>query len=188
MAKIAIIVGSVRPNRVGPKVADWFYKKASKVEGVEFELVDLIDYKLPILDEPSPGALTHERTKKWAAKIAEFDGYVFVTPEYNHGIPGTFKNAIDFLNPQWQHKPVSYVSYGVIGGHRAVEQLRQVAAQFKMYDLREQVSVVSPWELFNEAGDLDGDEIYGNSADRVIQEISFWANELKPIREKLQTA
>ncbi|MDO8336003.1 MAG: NAD(P)H-dependent oxidoreductase [Candidatus Saccharibacteria bacterium] len=186
MAKIAIIVGSTRPNRVGAKVADWFYETAKKSQDAEFEVVDLIDYKLPILDEPTPGATTHENSKKWSAKIAEFDGFVFVTPEYNHGIPGSFKNAIDFLNREWQHKPVSYVSYGVIGGHRAVEQHRQIAAQFKMYDLREQVSIIAPWELFDESGVLQADETYGDSAERVIEEISFWSNELKPIREKLQ--
>lgn len=186
MAKIAVIIGSTRPNRVGAKVADWFFETAKKAEDAEFELVDLADYKLPILDEPTPGGTTHEHSQKWSSKIAEFDGFVFVTPEYNHGIPGSFKNAIDFLNREWQHKPVSYVSYGVIGGHRAVEQLRQVAAQFKMYDLREQVSIPVPWELFDESGKLQADDKYGDSANRVIEEISFWAEEFKSSRKKLE--
>lgn len=187
MTKIGVIIGSTRPNRVGAKVADWFFEKASQSQDAEFELVDLADYKLPILDEPAPGEETKEHTQKWGAKVAEFDGFVYVTPEYNHAIAGSFKNAIDFLNKEWQYKPVSYVSYGVIGGHRAVEQLRQVAAQFHQYDLRTQVSIAGPWEFFDEEGKLKPDEHYETSADRLIEEIAFWAKEFKPIREKLKS-
>ncbi len=185
MAKVAIIVGSTRPNRVGKKVADWFYEKADQSEKTEFELVDLIDYKLPILDEPHPGAETHEHTQKWGKKIAEFDGYIFVTPEYNHAIAGSFKNAIDFLNKEWQYKPVGYVSYGVIGGHRAVEQLRQVAAQFHQYDLRTQVSIVAPWDHFDTEGKFNPDEHHSTSAASLIDEIGFWSEEFKSIRKKI---
>ncbi len=188
MTKVAIIIASTRPNRVGPKVANWFFEKTKDQKDVEFELVDLIDYKLPILDEPQPAADTKDHTKKWAAKIAEFDGYVFVTPEYNHGVPGSFKNAIDFLNRQWQYKPVSYVSYGVLGGSRSVEQLRQIAAQFHQFDLRAQVTVIAPWEYFNENGEFVANEHHDSSASNVIDEISFWANAMKPLREQLQNS
>lgn len=186
MTKIAVIIASTRPARVGPKIATWFYELAKKEPQAEFELVDLIDYKLPVLDEPVPSGVSKEHTQKWAAKIAEFDGFVFVTPEYNHGIAGSFKNAIDFLNKEWQYKPVAYVSYGVIGGSRAVEQLRQVAAQFHQFDLRAQVTVISPWEYFNEKGEFVSNEHHQASAQAVIEEIVFWSTEMKPLREKLQ--
>jgi NAD(P)H-dependent FMN reductase len=93
----------------------------------EFELVDIKDFNLPLLDEPVPpsmGQYSKPHTKVWAAKISSFDGYVFVTPEYNHGISGALKNAIDFLFAEWNNKAAGFVSYGSVGGARAMEQLR----------------------------------------------------------------
>jgi NAD(P)H-dependent FMN reductase len=98
--KLAIIIGSTRPGRVGEAVARWVYELAKKRSDAAFELVDIKGFNLPLLDEPVPpsqGTYPKEHTKKWAAKVASFDGYVFVTPEYNHGICGALKNAIDFL-------------------------------------------------------------------------------------------
>ena len=100
MTRIAIIVGSTRPNRNAPAVADWVYKNAQDRTDAEFELVDIADYDLPLLDEPNPPAMgqyENEHTKKWAEKIASFDGYIFVTPEYNHSVPGAIKNAVEEL-------------------------------------------------------------------------------------------
>src|SRR5216684_3906554 len=100
MLKIAVIIGSTRPGRVGESVAKWVYELAKRRTEAEFELVDVKEFNLPLLDEPAPPAMgqySKEHTKTWAAKINSFDGYVFVTPEYNHGICGALKNAIDFL-------------------------------------------------------------------------------------------
>ena len=107
MLKIAIIIGSTRPGRNGEAVAKWAYEIAQKRSDAEFELVDIKDFNLPLLDEPVPAAMgnySKPHTKAWGAKIDSFDGYVFVTPEYNHGINGALKNAIDFLYREWNNK------------------------------------------------------------------------------------
>jgi NAD(P)H-dependent FMN reductase len=134
MTKIAIIIGSTRPGRNGEAVARWVYENAAKRSGVEYELVDLKDWDLPHLDEamPAMGQYAGEHTKAWAAKIAEFDGFVFVTPEYNHSTSGALKNAIDYVGAEWYNKAAGFVSYGVFGGARAVEHLRLVLSQLQV--------------------------------------------------------
>jgi NAD(P)H-dependent FMN reductase len=142
MLKIGIIIGSTRPGRVGEAVAKWVYELSKSRDDAEFELVDIKDYDLPLLDEPEPASgqnYTKDHTKKWAAKIAELDGFIFVTPEYNHSISGALKNALDYLYLEWTNKAAGFVSYGSIGGARAVEALRPIMAQFKIADVREQV-------------------------------------------------
>src|SRR3954454_7591748 len=123
MVKIGIIVGSTRPGRNGEAVAKWVHGIASKRSDAQYELVDIAAYALPLLDEPVPpsmGKYSKEHTKRWAAKIASFDGFVFVTPEYNHGISGALKNAIDFLFAEWNNKAAGFVGYGSAGAVRAV--------------------------------------------------------------------
>src|SRR6184192_688258 len=144
MIKIAIILGSTRPNRNGEAVAKWVYEIAKKRTDAEFELVDVKDFNLPLLDEPVPpsmGQYSKPHTKAWAAKVASFDGFVFVTAEYNHGIPGALKNAIDFLFAEWNNKAAGFVSYGSVGGSRAVEHLRLVMAELQVADVRAQVAL-----------------------------------------------
>ena len=129
MLKVGIITGSTRPNRKSLDVAKWVLEAARKRSDAEYELVDIKDFELPLLDEPIPpsmGKYQQPHTKRWAAKIASLDAFVFVSPEYNHGIPGALKNAIDFLFAEWNHKAAGFVSYGGAGGARAVEQLRLV--------------------------------------------------------------
>lgn len=129
MLKIAIILGSTRPGRNGEAVARWVYDKAKKRANnnnsydhdVKFEYIDIKDFNLPLLDEPIPpsqGQYSKEHTKAWSAKINSFDAFIFVTPEYNHGIPGALKNAIDFLYQEWNNKVAGFVSYGSAGGVR----------------------------------------------------------------------
>jgi NAD(P)H-dependent FMN reductase len=135
MTRIAIIIGSTRPGRNGESVARWVLEHAEKRDGVEYELVDLAEWNLPHLDEPLPaaaGQYLNDHTKAWAAKIAEFDGYLFVTPEYNHSTSGALKNAIDFVGAEWFNKAAGFVSYGVFGGARAVEHLRLVLSQLQV--------------------------------------------------------
>jgi NAD(P)H-dependent FMN reductase len=139
LLRLAIIIGSTRPGRVGEAVARWVYELAQQRRDAEFELVDIEDFNLPLLDEPIPpsqGKYSKEHTKKWAAKIASFDGYVFVTPEYNHGICGALKNAIDFLFAEWNNKAAGFVGYGSAGGVRAVENLRLVMAEVQIATVR----------------------------------------------------
>ena len=139
MTRIGIILGSTRPNRLSEQVASWVYENATQRGDAEFELIDLRDFPLPHLDEPLPPSLGQyqgDHTKDWAAKIASFDGFVIVTPEYNHGTSGVLKNAIDYLYAEWNNKAVGFVSYGSVGGARAVEHLRLVAGEVQMADVR----------------------------------------------------
>src|SRR5690242_18263153 len=127
MIKVAIIVGSTRPGRNGEAVANWVYDIANKRDDAEYELVDLRDFPLPHLDEALPASLgqyANQHTKDWAAKIGGYDAFVFVTPEYNHSTSAVLKNAIDYLNAEWNNKAAGFVSYGGAGGARAVEHLR----------------------------------------------------------------
>jgi len=143
MLKLAIIIGSTRPGRNGESVARWVHEHASKRKDATFELVDVADLGLPLLDEampPAMGQYANAHTKAWAAKVAAFDGFVFVTPEYNHGPPAALKNAIDFVYREWNDKAAGFVSYGSAGGVRAVEQLRQVMAELQIADVRAQVT------------------------------------------------
>jgi NAD(P)H-dependent FMN reductase len=154
MTRIAIIVGSTRPGRNAEAVAKWTYDIASRRGDADVELVDIADFKLPLLDEPVPPAMgqySKPHTLAWAAKIAEFDGFVFVTPEYNHGISGALKNAIDFLYKEWNNKAAGFVSYGSAGGTRAVEHLRGVMAELQVATVRSQVmlSLMTDFENFS---------------------------------------
>jgi NAD(P)H-dependent FMN reductase len=137
--RIGIILGSTRPGRNGEAVARWVLEIASKRTDADFELVDVAQFGLPLLDEPIPPSASKyskAHTKAWAEKIASFDGYVFVTGEYNHGIPAALKNAIDFVYAEWVNKAAGFVSYGSVGGIRAVEQLRQVMGELQIADVR----------------------------------------------------
>src|SRR5689334_23398863 len=132
MTSIGIILGSTRPNRNGEAVAGWVLDHAKQRGDAQFELVDLRDHPLPHLDEPIPpsmGQYQNEHTKRWADRIASFDGYVIVTPEYNHSTSGVLKNAIDYLYAEWNNKAVGFVSYGSVGGARAAEQLRLISGE-----------------------------------------------------------
>jgi NAD(P)H-dependent FMN reductase len=142
--KIAVILGSTRPGRNGEAVAKWFHNLARQRTDAEFELVDLLDYQLPLLDErwpPALGMYQLEHTKRWAAKVAEFDGYVFITGEYNHSIPAALKNAIDFVYAEWNNKAAGFVSYGGDGGVHAVDNLRLVATELQIATVRTQISL-----------------------------------------------
>jgi NAD(P)H-dependent FMN reductase len=144
MVRIAIILGSTRPGRNGAQVAQWVEKLAQQRDDAEFELVDLLDFNLPHLDEalpPSLGQYANEHTRAWAEKIKSFDGYVFVTPEYNHSTSGALKNAIDYLYAEWNNKAAGFVSYGAQGGARAVEHLRLVMGELQVADVRAQVAL-----------------------------------------------
>ena len=158
--KIAIILGSTRPGRFGEQVAHWVLEQSKGRDDAEFEFVDLKDYDLDLLNEPTvPGAAKRQyenaKTVRWGAKIDEFDGYVFVTPEYNHGVPAALKNAYDVLYPEWLHKGAALVSYGVDGGVRAVEQWRTILANAQMHVVRGQVSFNTMIEVEKgEDGDL----------------------------------
>jgi NAD(P)H-dependent FMN reductase len=184
MTRIGIILGSTRPNRNGEQVANWVFDLASRRDDAEFELIDLRDYPLPHLDEPLPpslGQYQHEHTKQWAATIASFDGFVIVTPEYNHGTSGVLKNAIDYLYAEWNNKAVGFVSYGSVGGARAVEHLRLVAGELQMADVRQQVALSLITEFKNFSVFKPGD--YNLAAlNTLLDQVIAWSAALAPLR------
>src|SRR4051794_8009219 len=144
MLKVAIVVGSTRPGRKADAVARWVHDVARPRDDVEFEVVDIQAFDLPLLDEPLPpslGQYSQPHTQAWAATIAAFDAFVFVTPEYNHGPSGALKNAIDYLYREWNNKAVGFVGYGSVGGTRAVEQLRLIMAELQVATVRNQVAL-----------------------------------------------
>src|ERR1700704_6453740 len=154
MLKIAIITGSTRPGRKSEAVARWVYDIAKKRSDASFEVVDIAAFDLPLLDEAVPPIMNQyakPHTKAWAAKIAPFDPFVFVTPEYNHSIPGALKNAIDYLFREWNDKAAGFVGYGGMSGARAVEQLRLIMGEIKIADVRAQVglSLFTDFENFS---------------------------------------
>ena len=182
--KVAIILGSTRPGRNGEAVGQWIHEIAKKRSDADFEFVDIKDFNLPLLDEPispSMGQYTKEHTKTWSAKIDSFDAYVFVTAEYNHGIPGALKNAIDFLFREWNNKVAGFVSYGSAGGVRAVEQLRLVMAELKVATVRSQVqlSLHTDFENFTKFKPAPFQE---KAANTMLDEVITWGGALKVLR------
>lgn len=184
--KIAVIIGSTRPNRAGHHVAKWFLEQVKDAENMQFDLIDLAEEKLPFLHEPevpSTGNYQIESTKKWSEKIASYDGYVFVTPEYNHGYPATLKNAIDTIYSEWQKKPVAFVGYGVMGAVRSIEQLVQVTAQIGMVPIPyAAVNIIESYATVDEHGSIKPTAIKGSGTDKLVKELTWWAKLLKPAR------
>lgn len=181
--KIAIIVGSTRPGRNSKAVADWVLDQASSREA-QYELVDLVDFPLPHLDEavpPSMGQYQGEHTKRWAAKIDEFDGFVFVTPEYNHSTSGVLKNAIDFVYAEWNNKAAGFVSYGSLGGTRAVEHLRAISAELQLAGVRQQLSF-SLFTDFENMSEFKPDPQYQEQAQTLFEQLEAWAGAMKTLR------
>ena len=186
MTRIAVILGSTRPNRNGEAVARWVFEQAKKRSDAQFELVDIKDFNLPLLDEPMPPSLGHyaqPHTKRWAEKIASFDGFVFVTPEYNHGTSAALKNALDFLFAEWNNKAAGFVSYGSVGGARAVEQLRLNLSELKIAHVRAQV-MFSLFTDFENMSVFKPDPRHEPEAQALFDEVIAWANALKTVRQK----
>jgi NAD(P)H-dependent FMN reductase len=186
MIKVAIVIGSTRPGRNGKAVGRWVYEIAAKRSDAEFELVDIKDYNLPLLDEPMPptmGQYNQKHTKVWAAKIDSFDAFVLVTPEYNHGTSGALKNAIDFLYKEWNNKVAGFVSYGGAGGTRAVEQLRLIMAELQIATVRAQVmlSLYTDFEKFSTFKPAPHQEAAVNT---MLNQVIAWGGVMKPLRHR----
>jgi len=182
--RIGIILGSTRPGRNGEQVAKWVLEQAQQRAGVGYELVDLLDYNLPHLDEAIPssqGIYANEHTKVWSAKIASLDGFIFVTPEYNHSTSGALKNAIDYLYTEWNDKAAGFVSYGVAGGTRAVEHLRLIVGELQIADVRAQLALTF-------AGDFEGYKTFVPAPQQagmlatVLDQVESWSGALRPVR------
>jgi len=183
MIKIAIIIGSTRPNRVGVSVAKWVYELSKARKDAEFELVDIKDFNLPLLDEPQPAAshqYSQEHTKVWSAKIDGFDGFIFVTPEYNHSTSAALKNALDFLYTEWNNKAAGFVSYGSIGGARAADALRPIMAQLQIADVSAQVMLSLFTDFENDV--LKPNPRHEKSVNTLFDQVIAWSTALKTLR------
>jgi NAD(P)H-dependent FMN reductase len=186
MINVAIIVGSTRPGRKADAVARWVHDLARKRGDAEYELVDVADYDLPLLDEPLPpslGKYSREHTKRWAETIDRFDAFVFVTPEYNHSTSGALKNAIDYVYKEWNNKAAGFVSYGGAGGVRAVEQLRLIMAELQIADVRAQVALsmmhdFEDFTIFNPAPSHQG------SLQKMLDQVVAWGTALQFVRKE----
>jgi len=182
--KIGIVTGSTRPGRANVQVAEWVYGLAKKRDDAEYEIVDIADYNLPLLDEstpPSVGKYENEHTKRWAAKVASFDGYIFVTPEYNHSTSAAMKNALDFVYAEWNNKAAGFVSYGSALGVRAVEHLRGVMAELQIADVRQQV-MLSLFTDFENFSVFKPDVRHEKSLETLFEQVAAWAGALKGLR------
>lgn len=189
MLKVGIIVGSTRPGRKAAAVAKWAYDLLKSRKDAEFEIIDIDDYKLPLLDEPVPplmGQYSKPHTKAWAAKIASMDGFIFVTPEYNHGTSAALKNAIDFLYREWNDKAAGFIGYGSAGGVRAVENLRLVMGEIKVAPVRAQV-MLSLYTDFENFTVFKPHEHHDKTVHAIADEVVAWGGALKAMREAAVT-
>jgi NAD(P)H-dependent FMN reductase len=183
--RIGIIIGSTRPGRVGATVAAWVREHAAAhAPEVEFDLVDLLDFPLPHYDEPIPasqGRYQHEHTRAWAREIDGYDGFVFVTPEYNHSTSGALKNAIDYVYGEWNDKAAGIVSYGSTGGTRAAEHLRLILGEVQIADVRQQVafSLLHDFEHYSE---LKAGPMHEAQLGTLVDQLVAWASALRAVR------
>jgi NAD(P)H-dependent FMN reductase len=192
--KLAVIIGTVRQERKTPREATWVANSAKEHEGVEVEVLDLIDYPMPFFEEAvspryNPNRQPDPVAKKWLDKLEEFDAYIFITPEYNHSIPGVLKNAIDYIDWQIQRKPTAVVSHGAAGGARAADHLKEILSESRsiLVPTLSPLAVVSMSSHIDEEGNLDEDvksNPYGPqpALDALIREIKWYSDALKPAR------
>ena len=187
---IKIIAGSTREGRFSDKAAVWIADEIKKQSGVAVEVLDLRDYEMPFFNEPvSPSfkqePFKNEAVARFTKKIAEGDAFVMVTPEYNHGTSSVLKNALDWVYQEWNNKPVAFVSYGGVGGARAVEQLRLNVVELQMSPIRAAVHI--PGEQYFQVlfGKMDAKELFASLADQakaVITQLLWWTRALKNAR------
>jgi NAD(P)H-dependent FMN reductase len=190
MLKIAIIVGSTRPGRRALPVAQWVLENTAKRTDAHFEIVDIQDFDLPVLDEPMPpsmGQYTKAHTKAWAAKIDSYDGFIFVTPEYNHSISGALKNAIDFIYGEWNNKAAGFVSYGSTGGARAVEHLRGIMAEVQVADVRAHVSL-SLFTDFENFTAFKPAATHETQLATLLDQVIAWSGAMRTVRQQAAIA
>jgi NAD(P)H-dependent FMN reductase len=188
--RIAVILGSTRPNRIGEAVAKWVYDIAARRDDATYELVDIKDFNLPLLDEPIPpsqGKYSQAHTKAWAAKIDTFDAFVFVTPEYNHSTSGALKNAIDFLYKEWNNKAAGFVGYGSAGGVRAVEHLRLIMAELQIADVRAQV-MLSLFTDFENYSTFKPAPQHEKTLGTMLDQLLAWGAAMRTIRRGAKSA
>ena len=183
---LQIIIGSTRPGRVGPSVAEWITAAAAAHGHFAVEVVDLAEVNLPMFNEPRHPRLRqyeYQHTKDWSATISRADAFIFVIPEYNYGFNAALKNAIDYLHGEWQHKPAGIVSYGgVAAGTRAAQMLKQVLTALKMMPIPEAVNIPFVHSHLDEDGRLKPTEAMEASATAMLDELLRWTESMRSLR------
>lgn len=194
--KVAVIIGAIREGRQTPRQANWVMKTLETMEDVQAELVDLRDYPLPLFVEPAsprynPNRKPAPEVQKWLDKLEEFEAYVFVTPEYNHSVPGALKNAIDHVDWQLNRKPAAVVSHGSAGGARAEVALKEILSESRMVAMSTQpgVAMNDLKDKIDEEGILSEAEKanpYGPQAalEALLSELKWYSDALKAAREQ----
>jgi NAD(P)H-dependent FMN reductase len=184
--RVAVVVGSVREGRAGRAVADWFVGAAKGSDGLDLDVVDLVDVELPLAmpgwgRTPSPEAAA--ALAGVTPRLAAADAFVVVTPEYNHSFPAALKNFVDWHRAEWHAKPVGFVSYGGLsGGLRAVEQLRLVFAELHAMTVRDSVSLHGPWSGLTEDGTPRDAAVCESAAKGMLGQLSWWGRALRTAR------
>lgn len=189
MLKIGIVTGTIRENRVNLDVAKWVKQLAVEQDEAEFEIVDIKDYDLPVFAEPTSPAFTDELVERekqfpWSRKMEEKDGYIFITPEYNHGIPSALKNALDFLYEELNDKAAGIVSYGSSGGVRSAEQLRTVLSEFQVAHVRTNPALSIFYDF--DYPRLDPTEAQTKTVITMIEQLLPWTEAMRGVRDKKQ--
>jgi NAD(P)H-dependent FMN reductase len=187
--KIAVIVGTTRAARVGHKPTQWIADIASQRDDMIVEVLDLREYPLPFFDEVASNAWApsqNEVAQRWQRKVAEFDGYIFVSAEYNHGVPAVLKNALDYAYPEWNRKPAAFVGYGSVGAARAIEQLRLIAIELQMAPIRTGVHLQGADFMAVWKGEKDIAELsyLRQNASDMLDQLVWWTHALKAAREQ----
>lgn len=185
--KIAIVVGSTRPGRFADHPAQWIFDRASARDDFDVELVDLRDYPLPLFEEtmsPAWAPSQNDVAKAWQKKVAGFDGFIFTAAEYNRGPTGALKNALDYAYGEWNKKTAAFVGYGGVGGARAIEQLRLNAVELQMSPIRAGVHIMFPvyMDVVQNGKKLEEFDFLNQSADDMLNQLSWWTNALKMAR------
>ena len=188
-AKIGIILVSTRDNRFTDVPARWVQEAAAKRADLDFEVLDLRDFDLPFFNEKASNAWVPTQNPegiRWQKKLAEFDGFIFITPEYNHSIPAVLKNALDFASPEWNRKPAAFVGYGPVGAARAVEQLRLVTAELQMASVRSAVHIQGADFMSVAQGErtLESIDYLNEGLEGLFSDLEWWTLALKDAREK----
>lgn len=190
--KVQIVIGSTRPNRTTERMAKWVAKEAKNLPDTEVEVVDLIDYPMPFVDEPKSPRYNPERkpnpqAKRWMDKIAQGDAYIFVTPEYNHSIAGVLKNAIDYLTWEMVKKPSTVASHGTVGGARATMHLKEILSESRSVPIPTQVAIPQMSDKIDENGDLSEElktQPYGpqTTLKSMLEELKWYSDALSTAR------
>src|SRR5258706_13323371 len=183
--KLMVIIASTRPGRLGLPIANWAISEIGKHGGFEVDVAHLALMDLPMLDEPHHPIhrnYTKPHTIAWSRRVDSADAILIVTPENNYGMPGSLKNPLDFLSPEWNSKPVAFVSYGgMSGGMRSVQMAKQVVTTLKMVPLPEAVNIHMVPKFIHD-GHFIPDETHEASLKKVLGELTRWAAALRAMR------